>query len=192
MKIQSFLVSLIIVLLCACNSEAPESPQNLPEQVTIYRDAYGTPQVVADSNRGVYFGYGYAVATDRLFQMEMLKRTAEGRVAEALGEDFVELDIQLRTSYDHRSIQRQLDALPTPQLEILQAYAQGFNTRIDELTADNLPVEFSDNDFLPQHWSAYDVAMTFVGSIAHRYSDFNSERDNLELLQQLEIGRAHV
>ncbi len=190
MKLQSFLLSLIIILLSACSKELPkEASKDTPnpaEQITIYRDAYGTPQIVADSNAGVYFGYGYAVATDRLFQMEMLKRTAEGRVAEALGADFVELDIQLRTSYDHRSIQRQLDALPASQLEILQAYAQGFNTRIDELTADTLPIEFSDNDFLPQHWSAYDVAMTFVGSIAHRYSDFNSERDNLELLTHLE------
>ena len=186
MKLQSIVLSTIIVLLCACSDEAPINNQNPSEQVTIYRDAYGTPQVVAASNAGVYFGYGYAVATDRLFQMEMLNRTAQGRVAQALGEDFVELDIQLRTSYDHRSIQRQLDALPAPQLEILEAYAQGFNTRIDELTADTLPVEFSDNDFLPQHWSAYDVAMIFVGSIAHRYSDFNSERDNLEFLQHLE------
>lgn len=188
MKFQSIVYTLFIPLLIGCNTAEHEpSPGNIEaEQVTIYRDAYGTPQVVADSNRGVYFGYGYAVATDRLFQMEMLKRTAEGRVAEALGADFVELDIQLRTSYDHRSIQRQLEALPESQLEILQAYAQGFNTRIDELTADTLPIEFSDNDFLPQHWSAYDVAMTFVGSIAHRYSDFNSERDNLELLGHLE------
>ena len=49
-----------------------------PGRVTLYRDAFGTPQVFADSNYGVFFGYGYAVASDRLFQMEMLKRTARG------------------------------------------------------------------------------------------------------------------
>ena len=53
-------------------------------------DAYGTPQVFADSNYGVFFGYGYAVASDRLFQMEMLKRTAQGRVAEVLGAEFLD------------------------------------------------------------------------------------------------------
>ena len=47
-------------------------------------------------------------------------------------------------------------------------------------------MEFSDHDFEPEPWNAYDVAMIFVGSIAHRYSDFNSERDNLQFLQQLE------
>ena len=55
MKLQSLLLSLIIVLLCACTEKAPIIAQNLSEAVTIYRDAYGTPQVVADSNAGVYF-----------------------------------------------------------------------------------------------------------------------------------------
>ena len=49
------------------------------EQVSIYRDQYHTPHIVAQSNRGVFYGYGYAVASDRLFQMEMLKRPTEGR-----------------------------------------------------------------------------------------------------------------
>ncbi len=188
MKLQSIIYPLLVPLLIGCNTgEQGTSPDNIEtEQVTIYRDAYGTPQIVADSNAGVYFGYGYAVASDRLFQMEMLKRTAEGRVAEVLGQEFVELDIQLRTSYDHRSITRQLETLPPAQLEILEAYAKGFNARIDELTSELIPVEFNDYGFLPEHWNAYDVAMIFVGSIAHRYSDFNSERDNLELLQALE------
>jgi penicillin amidase len=182
---------LFLVLLAGCAGAPPEDRRSgaAGETVTVYRDTYGTPHVVAESNRGVFFGYGYAVATDRLFQMEMLRRTAEGRVAEVLGADFLPLDIRLRTSYDHRSVRRQLDALPAAQREILAAYAAGFNARVDEVLAapdDWLPVEFLDHGFRPQHWDAYDVAMTFVGSIAHRYADFNSERDNLALLRGLE------
>ncbi len=187
MKYQIMSIFLATLLTTACTDNInSEAEIDSAEQVTIYRDKYDTPHIVASSNRGVYFGYGYAVATDRMFQMEMLKRTAEGRVAEVLGQEFVELDSHLRTSYDHRSIQVQLKMLPANQLEILEAYAAGFNTRIDELTEESMPGEFSDNGFLPEHWNAYNVAMTFVGSIAHRYSDFNSERDNLELLQHLE------
>ncbi|MEH6610318.1 MAG: penicillin acylase family protein [Halioglobus sp.] len=191
MKLRSIIYPLLMPLLVGCNTGAQEaSPANVEgEKVTIYRDEYGTPQVVADSNKGVYFGYGYAVATDRLFQMEMLKRTAEGRVAEALGQEFAELDVHLRTTYDHRSVALQLEDLPAEQRDILSGYAAGFNMRIDEVLTQNgdlLPIEFSDYDFLPEHWSAYDVAMAFVGSIAHRYADFNSERDNLALLQNLE------
>ena len=81
----SFFVLLIAIVLSACGADSelrggshtldPErdvtaAAQTSSEAVTIYRDKYGTPQVVADSNYGVYFGYGYAVATDRMFQME--------------------------------------------------------------------------------------------------------------------------
>ena len=178
----------LMLLLGSCSGLEPAQPDG-DGQVTLYRDQYGTPHVVADSNRGVYFGFGYAVASDRLFQMEMLKRTAEGRVAAVLGPDYLALDTHLRTGYDHRSVQRQLQHLPVAQSEVLQAYADGFNRRIEEVLANRgklLPAEFSDYNFEPEPWDAYDVAMIFVGSIAHRYSDFNSERDNLHFLQQLE------
>ena len=156
--------------------------------VTIYRDQYGTPHVVADDNYGVYFGYGYAVATDRLFQMEMLRRTVEGRVAQVLGKDYLDLDKQVRTAYDHRAVAQQLKSLEPQDLEILQAYADGFSRRVEEVLADRdtlLPKEFSDFDFLPELWVAENVAMIFVGSIIHRYSDFNSELDSLGLINSL-------
>lgn len=175
-----FFIVLVIVLV-ACNKESKQ------QQVEILRDQYGTPHVFADSNYGVYFGYGYAVATDRLFQMEMLKRTVNGRVAEVLGKDFISLDTLIRTSYDHRAVRTQLDNLPHEDKEILQAYADGFSKRVQEVLQDkqSLPKEFVDYDFAPENWDAYDVAMIFVGAIAHRYSDFNSELDNLKLLQSL-------
>jgi penicillin amidase len=178
------------------NSPQPGAPVHAEPagQVTVYRDQYATPHVFAASNRGVFYGYGYVVASDRLFQMEMLRRTTQGRVAEVLGEEFLPLDVRLRTHYDHRSILPQLDALPASQREVLQAYAEGFNARVAEVLADTslMPAEFVDHGFLPVKWTDYDVAMLFVGSIAHRYSDFNSERDNLALLQALEArhGRA--
>ncbi len=187
---------LVVSLLVACSTEPVDTGSanavaatNPLERVTIYRDAYGTPHVVADSNRGVYYGYGYAVATDRLFQMEMLRRTTQGRVAEVLGQAYLALDIKLRTSYDHRSVHEQLASLAPAEREILEAYAAGFSARINDVLANReslLPGEFTEYGFLPQPWEAYDVAMAFVGSIAHRYSDFNSERDNLELLRSLE------
>jgi penicillin amidase len=178
-----------IFLLLLVFSQSAQAEQAQSEDVTIYRDAHGTPHVVAGSNRGVFYGYGYAVASDRLFQMEMLKRTTQGRVAEVLGEGFLDLDKHIRTSYDHRAVRRQLDFLAPERGEILQAYADGFNARLSEVAAQPkkmLPGEFSHYEFTPEKWTAYDVAMLFVGSIAHRYSDFNSERDNLSLLMHLE------
>lgn len=178
---------LAILAIIACTNRVTTTAGG--ETITIYRDKFGTPHVVARSNRGVYFGYGYAVATDRLFQMEMLRRTSQGRVAEVLGANYLELDTYLRTAYDQRAVKKQLAALPAPQREILQGYAAGFSQRVSEVLAlqsTELPAEFSHYQFVPDTWSEYDVAMAFVGSIAHRYSDFNSERDNLSLLKHLE------
>ena len=44
---------------------------------TIKRDSYGVPHVYANDVRGLFYGYGYVVAEDRLFQMEMAKRSGE-------------------------------------------------------------------------------------------------------------------
>jgi penicillin amidase len=162
-----------------------------PVSVKIYRDTYGVPHVFADSNYGVYFGYGYAVAQDRLFQMEMLKRTAQGRVAEVLGVDYLELDKKLRTQYNHDLVTQQVESLSAKDLDILAGYAAGVNAYLEELAqgdamATDLPKPFYDLDFQPTRWTAFDVASIFVGSIAHRYADFNSERDNLAFLRAME------
>ena len=194
--ILSLVVLLLGLLLTAgCQKQGMEAVERAvvggtgSDSVTIYRDAYGAPQVFADSNYGVYFGYGYAVGQDRLFQMEMLKRTAQGRVAEVLGVDFLSLDQKLRTEYNHPIVRAQVDQLTPRDFEILQGYADGMNAWIEEVTGaqgDFLPKPFYDYGFLPSRWNAYDVATIFVGSIAHRYADFNSERDNLEFLRAME------
>lgn len=188
-------IALLSACLQACgtgpggtDAGAPPAATNT-EAVTVYRDRYGTPHVFAESNRGVYFGYGYAVAQDRLFQMEMLKRTAKGTVSAVLGPDYLELDIKLRTQYNHPAVAAQVAALSPRDREILAGYAEGFNARIDELAAAAeapLPKPFIDYDFAPSRWTAEDVAAIFVGAIAHRYADFNSERDNLAFLQAME------
>ena len=190
----SFFCVLLALFLSACapdqlpDESPPVEAAKSAENIQIFRDEYGTPHIVADTNFGVYFGYGYAVATDRMFQMEMLRRTVEGRVAEVLGSDYLELDKHVRGGYDHRAVQKQLAALNSEDLQMLEGYAQGFSKRVRHVLKNKdslLAKEFSEFGFIPQEWSAYDVAMIFIGSIAHRYSDFNSELDNLGLVNQL-------
>ena len=175
------------VLVAACSTKLP--PKTASDTVTIIRDEYGMPHIFASDNYGVYFGYGYAVAQDRLFQMEMLKRSVEGRVAEVLGSDYIEFDSFIRTAYDGRSVARQLQALAPADREILQAYADGMNRYLQKLRAAPealMPKEFIHYGFQPSNWTAANVAALFAGSIAHRYSDFNTELDNLNFLQSLQ------
>ena len=102
-------------------------------EVTIKRDNFGVGHVYADTVYGVYYGYGYAVAQDRLFQMEMAKRSTQGKVAEVLGEKHVEFDKRIRGNYNPISIQRQLDSLSESDADIFRGYAAGMNAWIEEV-----------------------------------------------------------
>ncbi|WP_321392221.1 penicillin acylase family protein [Emcibacter sp.] len=156
--------------------------------VKIIRDGYGVPHIYADKTYGLFYGYGYAVAQDRLFQIEMIRRSAMGTVAEVLGPDYLSFDKNIRSSYDLRSIRAQVEALPKERRDILDGYAAGMNAWIAEVEkapGKYLPREYSDFGFTPSHWTAVDVAMVFVGAIAHRFSDFNTELENLAYLNDL-------
>ena len=156
--------------------------------VTIRRDAHGTPHVYAKTVHDLFYGYGYAVAQDRLYQMEMTRRSTQGKVAEVLGEKFFEFDRSVRRSYAPERIQDQIDRLPRADKDVLEGYAAGMNAWLREVRARParwLPKQFKDAGFEPADWTAYDVAMIFVGTIALRFSDPNSEIDNLALVTAL-------
>ena len=181
-----------LLLLVACNlplSAAPVDAGRGGKRVdaTIYRDDYGVPHIYAQDAYSLFYGFGYAVAADRLFQMEMSKRTVLGTVAEVLGKDYLEFDKSVRSNYSPASIEAQYEALPAAPKDIFDGYAAGMNARIDEVMAnrDLLPIEYTEFGFVPSRWSPIDVIMVFVGTMANRYSDFNTEIANLTLLQYL-------
>lgn len=157
-------------------------------EVTIKRDTYGVPHIYANDTHSLFYGYGYAVAEDRLYQMEMVKRSAEGTVAAVLGERYVAVDRATRANLDPASLRRQLAALGPRDRAIFEGYAAGFNARIREVMADRqnlMPKEFVDGDFVPSPWSDYDVAAVWVGLILNRFFSGNMELANLHLRDAL-------
>ncbi|MFK5997677.1 MAG: penicillin acylase family protein [Rhodobacterales bacterium] len=95
--------------------------------VEIVRDTYDVPHIFAKSDRDVYFGLGFAHAQDRLWQMTMLRRTAQGRLSEIFGERTVNIDGFIRRldlyGLAQGSYQYQSDATKMA----LKAYAEGVN-----------------------------------------------------------------
>ena len=157
-------------------------------EVIIKRDNYGVPHVYAETIYGLFYGYGYAVAQDRLFQMEIAKRSTQGKVAEVLGEKYIDFDKGIRSNYNPVSIQRQLDYLSCKDQDIFNGYAAGMNAWLGEImkTPDTrMPKEFNEFGFQPEEWSAFDVAMIFVGSMVNRFGDFNTEPANRNILDSL-------
>lgn len=157
-------------------------------EVTIKRDEFGVPHIYASTTYALFYGYGYAIAQDRLFQMEMARRSTQGTVAEVLGEKFVDFDKSIRGNYWPASIRRQLADLPQRERDILDGYAAGMNAWIAQIRAQpdkRMPKQFNDYGFQPSNWDAFDVAMVFVGTMANRFSDATSEIDNLALVTAL-------
>jgi penicillin G amidase len=124
-------------------------------EVTIERDHWGIPHIFADSDHGVWFGLGFAMAQDRLFQMDYLRRKGLGRLAEVLGAEGLPLDIVARTVGLNRIAQAEWTRLPDETRDALLAFAEGVNAWIGQC-AEQLPIEFDLLDYRPEPWSALD------------------------------------
>lgn len=186
---------MFLLLSSACakspSAQGPDQPISRSDQdraVRIVRDNYGTPHIYADTVYGLYFGYGYSIAQDRLFQMEMARRSTQGTVAEVLGPDYVEYDKNVRQLFDLASIQQQLDALNRKDKDVFSGYAAGMNAWLAEIRktpGELTPKQFIDLDFTPAEWTGYDVAMIFIGTMNNRYGDFNTELENAAIFNSL-------
>lgn len=69
----------------------------LKEPVEVLYDDYGVPHIYAQNEEDAYYALGYVHAQDRLFQMEMIRRAASGRLSEVLGKDMLKVDKLFRT-----------------------------------------------------------------------------------------------
>jgi penicillin amidase len=123
--------------------------------VRIERDRWGVAHVRAASDTDLFFGFGYAVAQDRLFQLDFLRRKARGRLAEVLGPEGVESDVLYRTIGLEAIADRERHALPVEIQGLLDAYAAGINAHMEECR-DSLPIEFDLLDYRPEPWAATD------------------------------------
>jgi acyl-homoserine lactone acylase PvdQ len=121
----------------------------------IQRDAYGVPLVRAANEAEAFYGFGRAVAEDRLWQMEMSRRVARGRMAEVLGRTALNADREFaKTGYTDDEIQRQVDSMPQRVRTLFSEYAKGVNDTIAAKTQSNtLPPGYAANGFQPEPWT---------------------------------------
>ena len=68
----------------------------LTAPVRIVRDTWGVPHIYAQSDDDLFFAQGFVQAQDRLFQMDLWRRSAQGRLSEVLGPNFIERDAMTR------------------------------------------------------------------------------------------------
>ena len=126
----------------------------LKAKIELLRDAYGIPHIRASSIEDAYFGLGFAHAQDRLWQMEMSRRIAAGRLAEIVGASGLDTDRFLRTLGVRRAAEASLAKLDPGTRKVLDAYAAGVNAFL--ATRPVLPPEFWILRVTPEPWTPAD------------------------------------
>jgi penicillin amidase len=136
-------ISLILLLIASFSVRAGIMLPGLEAPVTLVRDSNGVPHIYADNEHDLFFMQGRVHAQDRLFQMDLLRRSAAGTLAEVLGQSALQSDVEARTIGLNRAAERSLAAHPRPMLDVLQAYSDGVNSFLDEAEASHqLPPEY--------------------------------------------------
>ena len=125
-------------------------------RVEIIRDRAGVPHVFAGNSPDLYFGLGVAMAQDRLWQMDRLRRRATGRQAEVLGPAYLASDIAHLTVGIDRIAAREAEAVDPQTRVLVEALVAGINRQIEAFGAD-LPIEFTLLDAPPAPFTLRDV-----------------------------------
>src|SRR6476659_1834178 len=130
-----FLALVRLVIPLNSSQTAPQQTavqiKGIKDRITIRRDERGIPYIEAQNDEDLYFGQGYATAADRLWQMDLFRRTARGELAEVLGAgpNNVALDQdKLHRTYGFaQAADAELAATSPRARMVLEAYARGVN-----------------------------------------------------------------
>jgi penicillin G amidase len=127
----------------------------LQQKVVVTRDAHGVPTIDAASLRDLFFAQGYVTAQDRLWQMDIMRRFATGRLAEVVGRDALDHDKQQRILGIPQVAHRSAATLSSRDREYFEAYARGVNASIEHSRL-HLPLEFRLLHYSPESWTVDD------------------------------------
>ncbi|MBO1437523.1 penicillin acylase family protein [Meiothermus sp. CFH 77666] len=148
------LAGLLLLVSCVPANQVRQV-QGLSGPVNITFDRWGIPHIRAlSSDMDVFFAQGYVHAQDRLFQMELGRRAAQGRLSEILGSGALEQDRFFRTWGFYRAAQASFPNHTEFTRRALEAYAAGVNQFIRE---GNLPLPFALLGFTPEPWTPADT-----------------------------------
>jgi penicillin amidase len=131
-------------------------------EVEILRDRRGVPHIFARTAEDRFFGLGLAMAQDRLWQMDLMRRRGLGTMAEVLGPTYLPSDVAHRTLGLDRVAAREAERLEASTARVLAAFVAGINRWL-EGAGDNLPIEFDLLEYRPAPWTPRDVIAALRG-----------------------------
>ena len=174
------LVVVVLVLVCFWLYSRYNKPnysgeldlKNISEKVTVYFDDIGVPHINAENQKDAYVALGYVHAQDRLWQMELMRRIAAGRLSEIFGKDLLEVDLFFGgLGIEEAAIKTMANLDTTSKAHLLtQAYLDGVNQYIDE---GKTPLEFTLVGVKKEAYTLKDIYnvfgyMSFSFAVAHK------------------------
>lgn len=197
--LRRILVALAIVLLLAGSAVAGMLWLTLPstnQQIAIAGisapasvrfDADGVPRIQVASELDAATALGFVHARDRMFQMEMMRRNASGRLSEVAGDATLPIDRFMRVLGLRRRALADLEALPADTSAVLDAYARGVNAWIET------EGRFASPEFLalgkPEPWTAADSLLWGKTMALYLSDNWRTELGRLSLQGKLPQAR---
>jgi penicillin amidase len=181
----------------AAHREAAEVPQisgtlavsGVSAPVRVIRDRWGVAHVKAENPDDLFFAQGFVQAQDRLFQMDLWRRAAQGRLSEVLGPNFIERDAMTRRMRYRGDLESEWASYGPDTKAIAIAFARGINARI-RLIGQRLPEEFVLAGWAPEAWRPEDVLNRTDAFVAS--GDAQDEVFRAELTAALGAARANA
>jgi penicillin amidase len=174
----------------ACKRSRPGAPPTLPQvagtvaveglnaPVQIIRDRWGIPHIVAARQDDLFLAQGFVQAQDRLFQMDLWRRAAQGRLAEVLGANFIERDAMTRRFQYRGDLDVEWASYGPDTKTIAEAFVRGVNAWVAH-ALEHTPEQFTKAGWKPAFWSAIDLL--------NRTDAFRSSGDAIE-----EVRRSNI
>jgi penicillin amidase len=167
-------------------SKLPHGPGTFEETiglvgatVQIRRDTWGISHIRATSEADLFFGLGYAMAQDRLWQLDFQRRLVRGELAAVLGQRLLASDREMRILGLGEIADRAWATASDDVRAVLQALAAGIDRWTEQIGA-RLPVEFEVLGYAPRRWDPADS----IAIWKHR-NWYNSGRPDLIVLAEL-------
>ena len=137
------------------------SIKGLDASVKIYRDFYGVPHVLAKTINDAFWGQGFVTAQDRLWHMDLDRKSAYGKSAEYLGVKVIDKDTLMRKFDIQDVVKKEYSNLNMPTKLMLESYAHGVNAFM--MKSKVLPIEYQIIEEEPDIWNPWDSLAVFKG-----------------------------
>ncbi|MBV8150563.1 MAG: penicillin acylase family protein, partial [Candidatus Eremiobacteraeota bacterium] len=150
--------------------------------VVVLRDERGIPHVRAASRHDLMVAQGYLEGSDRLFQMDLLRRHVYGRLAEWFGRAALDHDREARAFDVAGVIAREYASLSAPERETLDAFSEGVNAAI---AREPLPVEYRILFVRPDRWRPQDSLAAGFATVLDLTDDWNDVIERNRIFRRL-------